>query len=102
MTPRVVMSYHDDWIVNVLLSDRRVYSFVTEMWPEHYTVEGTLDHMWRRVVRIAEQRALDYAMRNLPTWSADSMPTTDAEFHAVMDAICLRTNDEDFRRFMRS
>lgn len=31
----VVMSYHDDWAVNVLLEDGRVFSFWTECWPEH-------------------------------------------------------------------
>jgi hypothetical protein len=97
--PKIVMSYHDDWVVNVLLSDGRVYSFVTEMWPEHG--DGS-DRNWRRVVRVAERIALDYAMRNLETWRVAKMPATEPEFHAEMDAVCQRTNDADFRRYMRN
>ena len=58
--PKIVMSYHDDWIVNVLLTDGRVYSFVTEMWPEHGDApNGEHDRNWTGVVRTAERLALD-------------------------------------------
>lgn len=65
-------SYHDDWIVNVLMTDGRVYSFVTEMWPEHG--DGS-ERNWPHVIREAERIALDNADRLLPTWTVDAVCT---------------------------
>jgi hypothetical protein len=94
--PRILMAYHDDWNVNVLLSDGRVYSFVTEIWPEHGNETN-----WPRAVESAKLLALWHAERNSETWALDAIPETETDFHKGMDALCLRTNDHDFAMFMR-
>jgi hypothetical protein len=92
------MTYHDDWLVNVLLSDGRVYSFITEMWPEHGT--GS-DADWPQVVARAKRDALWFADRGAETWGLDAIPETEAQFRKAMDFVCMHTSDEDFRRYTR-
>jgi hypothetical protein len=53
-----VLSYHDDWMVNVLLNNGSVYAFNTEMWPEHGD-----ESRWLPVMRRARWEAVDLAKR---------------------------------------
>jgi hypothetical protein len=101
-TLSIERAYHDDWCVNVLLSDGRIYSFITEMWPEHGDPGPTgEDVRWAPVMRRAKYEALLLADRGARTWALDALPETDAQFHKAMDFLCMRTSDVDFHYFMR-
>jgi len=53
------------------------------------------------VMRRANREALFLAARDARTWSLDSLPETEEQFHKAMDFLCLRTSDADFNYFMR-
>lgn len=94
--PQVVMTTHDDWIVNVLLDDGRFYSFWTEMWPVH----GTSDNM-PAAVAVAKREALFLAERNAETWGLDAIPDTEEQFVKALNFVCMHADDDTFRRYMR-
>jgi hypothetical protein len=92
-----VLSYHDDWLVNVLLSNGEVFTFNTEMWPEHST---GLDLDWLRVVRRAKEDALDLAERKAtPFCRVDvaTFPFTENALAQVIDEACEKMSDKEFR-----
>lgn len=92
-----VLSYHDDWMVNVLLKDGRVYAFNTEMWPEHGD-----ESSWLPVLRRAHWEAADLASRG-----ADPYCTVEIfdgfGIHDLKDAVneaCEAMSDYDFRKLI--
>lgn len=91
----VAMFYHDDWLLNVLLTDGRVYTFNTELWPAH--LEG-----WDRVVEEGKFLATALANGGHETWGLDAIPETIEQFKKAMDLVCRYTSDVDFGRFVRS
>jgi len=92
-----VLSYHDDWMVNVLLNNGRVYAFNTEMWPEHG------DHSnWLPVLRRAHWEAADLFQRG-----ADAFCIVEIfdgfGIHDLKDAVNEAAEtlpDADFRRLI--
>lgn len=104
-TVTVVMVQHDDWLINVLLSDGRFYTFNTEMWPEHgceFTPDGDGPTNWPAAIRRAKQSALWYASRGIETWGLDAIPETDEQFSRAIDFVCMAADDATFHRFVRS
>ena len=106
--PTVLMAYHDDWLVNVLLSTGQVYTFVTELWDEWNDVPDSrlysgefLESDWTPIIKAATHKALEFCSENVETWGLDSLPESIAQFHAGMDSLCLLTSDRDFWRFIR-
>ncbi len=101
----VQLVYHDDWLVNVLLSDGRVYTFNTELWPEH-TEEtalngSTRDQDWIGVIEVAKSTAVRLAEQRADTWGLDAIPDTIEQFRKGMDLVSRYTSDQDFRKFIR-
>lgn len=92
----VTMAYHDDWLVNVLLEDNRVYTFMTELWPEHG--EGS---NWPSVVKRAKQEALELASRNVTTWRLPIQPIHAFDFRESLNAVCEETSDSNFWAFIQ-
>jgi hypothetical protein len=108
MTLTVQMVYHDDWLVNVLLSDGRVYTFCTELWQEWAPVPADrlysgdyTDQDWAPVLGRASLEALQLAGAGAETWSLDGIPDTVERFKTAMNFVAFHTSDADFRRFVR-
>lgn len=95
------MTYHDDWLVKVLLADGRVYSFMTEMWPEHLDGEPDTETNWPCVIQRAREEALDLAERGTETWVLPHQPKTKAEFRELLDRVCMAASDAEFHRYIR-
>ena len=101
-TVEVAMTHHDDWIVNVLLSDGRIYSFWTEMWTCHDgTDPDTSFSNMTRATAWAKDYALDLAARGVETWGLDAIPDTEEQFVKALDFVCMHASDHDFQRFMQ-
>lgn len=92
------MVYHDDWLINVLLSDGRVYTFSTEYWEEWL---GCQPNDWTTITYRAENKALQYAGRNEHTWGLDAIPDTIEQFKTAMNRVSRFTSDRDFRKFIK-
>ena len=103
-------TWHDDWMVNVLLSDGRLYAFVTECWPEwapvpaarQYTGDYTgLD--WAPIIARAQRYALELATRDAEPFCAELDPAlSEPELRAAVDAACRRMSDGAFRQLVRA
>lgn len=94
-----VMTYHDDWMVNVLLACGEVFSFNTEMWPEH----GDGNSCWPPVIRRARHEAEMLSARNAEPYCLveifDGFGETD--LHDAVNDACEVLSDADFRRLIR-
>jgi hypothetical protein len=89
------MTCHDDWLIHVAIG-RRVYSFNTEMWPEH-----GFDHDWSAAAARAERQARQLDDIDAPTWHVQLVPMNERHLESMLDNVCRRTSDRDFRRFIR-
>ena len=101
----VALTCHDDWLVNVLMADGRVYTFNTELWPEHgdYGVSDEAPDQWPDVIEAAKRRAERYAAANVRTWALNMpLPITAADFRKALDHLCERTSDADFLAFLHT
>jgi hypothetical protein len=104
--PTVLMAYHDDWLVNVLLSTGQVYTFVTELWDEWNDVPDSrlysgelVESDWTPIIEAASRKALEFCRENVETWGLDPLPESIAQFRSGMDSLHQLTSDRDFRRF---
>jgi hypothetical protein len=100
----VVRSWHDDWIVNVLLGDGRLYAFQTEIWPQHSDpgFDVTTQSNFAAVKREAEACALACAARNAEPFCAELDTGLDEkQLRAVVDSACRLMDDVMFRRLIR-
>jgi len=85
-------------MVHVLLSDGRIYCFLTEMWPEH----GNGDSNWPRVMELARDNALWLAERGATPYAtvpSEFMPDViarECDLHAYVDLACELMSDEQF------
>lgn len=101
MKTTVIRSDHDDWMVTVLLSNGEVFSFNTEMWPEHRTLT---DADWPRVLRCAENAALFLSANHCDPYTRTHFPqavVTREQLYTIVDAACEKMSDDDFRRLVR-
>ncbi len=92
----MALVHQDDWLINVLLWDKRVYTFNTELWPEHGS-----DVNWPRAFERAERTALSLAWEDAQTWSVPTITVDMLVLREMLDELCRATSDEDFRRFIR-
>lgn len=93
------MSYHDDWMVNVLLSDGSVWAFNTEMWPEH----GNGNSCWPPVLRRAHWDAIELHARGAEPYCRTEIfdGFGDHDLHDAVNDACESMSDADFRRLIR-
>lgn len=98
--PEVIMSFRDDWLVHVLLADLRVYSFQTEMWPEH-GIEADRNRCWPAVIRSAEACALHLGARAIDTWRLDRMPADRGAMRRAVDQLARSAPNIGLRRYLR-
>jgi hypothetical protein len=99
----VIDSYHEDWVVNLLLSNGEVFTFVTEMWPEHgfnITSDNGGDN-WPAVMREAENRALFLAARHAEPFCRICLDTEREIWRTRLNDIAMEMTDVTFRRLMR-
>jgi hypothetical protein len=98
----VVQTFHDDWLVNVQLSDGRVFTFQTEMWPCHlerskgYNRETQSNMV--AAVREARERALDLAERNATPFVAECDAETVEALKDALTYACMAMSDAEFRQ----
>lgn len=94
-----VMSYHDDWMVNVLLASGEVYAFNTEMWPEH----GDGNSCWPPVIRRAHHEAELLSAHNAQPYCTVEIfdGFKESDLHDAVNDACYAMNDDDFRRLIR-
>lgn len=93
----LIQTYHDDWIVNVQLSNGNVYSFMTEMWYEHGDSIN-----WPAVEREAYARALDLNSRHVDPFAVVTPEvTTKQALSDALNATCMVMSDSQFQRLMR-
>jgi len=96
--PTVHMICYDDWLINVLLSDGRVYTFNTELWPSQREWPDSFSPV---VIEEAKAKALDLAKRGVDTWKVESLPENLDQLAEALDFICMHTSYADFRRFIQ-
>lgn len=98
--PLAIMSYHDDWMVNVLLDNGAVYAFNTEMWSEHG--DGNDAH-WPAVVKCARWEAVDLAQRGAEPYCTVEIfdGFGEHDLHDAVNDACETMSDADFRRLIR-
>ncbi len=106
----VCRTWHDDWMMNVLLSDGRLYVFVTECWPEWAPVPVARQYTgaytaadWAPIIARARCYALELAARDAEPFCAELDPTlNEPELREAVDAACGRMSDGAFRQLVRS
>lgn len=89
----VVMSFHDDWLLSVLLSDGRFYTFNTELWSQHGS-----DSCWPRVEDHGRKLAMVLALQGEETWGLDAIPDTLEQFREAVNFVAMRATDQEFAR----
>ncbi len=93
---QVVCDYHDDWIVNVLLNDGRVYTFQTELWYEHGA-----NTSWGPVLKKAREDALALAESGADSFCRVTGYQNLKTLRAAVNSAAEKLNDADFRRLIR-
>lgn len=105
-----LISQNDDWIVNVLLSNGKIFSFMTEGWPQWGAVgieEVSPEQHTRSqrcVIRRAEDEALWLDSRNAEPYTTVNSPeavTSEKILADVCNTACEQMSDQDFARLIR-